>query len=68
MNPFARDYTPQLDATAIKRQAKASKTATKRREDGMRSDDPIKRAAATGNMGELSSATNHKLAKNSHMG
>jgi hypothetical protein len=68
MNPFSKAYAPQIDATTIKRQAKASKTATERREAGMRSDDPIKRAAATGNMGELSSATNHKLAKNSRIG
>jgi hypothetical protein len=68
VTPFSRDYTPQIDAAAIKRQAKASKTATERRAAGMASDDPIKRAAATGNMGELSSATNHKLAKNSRIG
>jgi hypothetical protein len=67
VSPFAKTYTPQLDASAIKRQAKASKTATARREEGMRSDDPIRRAAATGNMGELSSATNHKLAKSSKL-
>ncbi len=68
MNAFASNYTPQLDAAAIKRQAKASKTSTANREAGMASDDPLRRLSASGSMGDLSSKTNHKLAKNSRMG
>lgn len=66
MNPF-RNYTPVLDATAIKREAKASKTASANREAGMRSEDPERRFAATGTMPHLKASPTKADKSNSRM-
>jgi hypothetical protein len=67
MNPFAKTYTPQLDAAAIKRQAKASKTSTANRAAGMASDDLEKRRAATGTMPHLKASQSKADKTNSRM-
>ena len=67
MNAFARDYTPLLDAAAIKRSAKQSKTATANREAGMASDDPERRFAATGTMPHLKASPTKADKTNSRM-
>lgn len=55
MNPFARNYTPQLDSAALSKEARRSKAATARREAGMRSEDPDRRRAAIGTVEGLKS-------------
>jgi hypothetical protein len=65
MNPFSKDYKPQISPDQLSR--RQSESATKRRADGMASDDPLRRIAASGNMGELSSKTNYRLQKSSKL-
>jgi hypothetical protein len=67
VSPFSKAYTPQLDAAAIKRQARASKTATANREAGMASADPERRFAATGTMPHLKASPTRADKTNSRM-
>ena len=67
MSPFARDYTPQLDAEAVKRSARQSKRSTACREAGMASDDPDKRFAYSGTMPHLKSSPTKADKTNSRM-
>jgi hypothetical protein len=68
MSPFSKDYKPCVDTASLTRDAKTSRTATQARAKNMQSACPLTRLTASGNLGEMSAKTNHKLAKNSKLG
>jgi hypothetical protein len=68
MNPFSKDYKPQINQDQVIREGKISRNATTSRAKNMESPDLWTRVAARGYLGELSQATNYKLAKNSKLG
>jgi hypothetical protein len=67
VSPFSKAYAPQLDAKAIKRQARASKTSTANREAGMQSANPDRRRAATGTLEGIKSSQSKADKTNSRM-
>jgi len=68
MSPFSKDYRPCVDTASVTRDAKTSRTATQARAKNMQSACPLTRLTASGNLGEMSAKTNHKLTKNSKLG
>jgi len=57
MSPFDKSYTPKIDPTSIKREAKISANSTKSREKLMGSTDPKVRAQASGFIPGMSNAS-----------
>lgn len=53
-SPFDRNYKPQLDMKDVQKEAKLSRIRTQQRAQALKSADPEKMKAATGNLGDLS--------------
>lgn len=54
-SPFDPNYKPQLDMKDVQKEAKLSRIRTQQRAQALKSADPEKVKAATGDLGDLSS-------------